>query len=113
MSKRRQPSLETKLAAALLTLGDVPYEHAKQMSARQICSLYHFDHYPIRKADGGKDEPWNLQPLLISAHREKTATKDKPELAKQARLRGETGNRPKKKIPSQPFPKGRGFERRP
>lgn len=105
-------ALKTKLASALLALGDIPYEHAKLMSADQICSLYHFDHYPIRKADGGPDEPWNLQPLMIAAHREKTDKKDKPELAKQARIRGETCNGPKK-----PWPKGRklqsrGFERR-
>lgn len=36
MSRRAHIGLETKLAAALLTLGDVPHEHAKQMTARQI-----------------------------------------------------------------------------
>lgn len=108
---RQHISLLTKLAATLLQLrgpdGEplIPYEHAKLMSAEQICSLYEFDHYPIRKADGGPDEPWNLQPLGIIAHRIKTAGRDKPELAKQARLRGETCNGPKRKIHNRGFDK--------
>jgi hypothetical protein len=117
MSKRRQPSLETKLAAALLTLGDVPYEHAKQMSARQICSLYHFDHGILHAVDP-IDEAWNLTPRLIAAHREKSK-RDTATVAKIARIRGETRAGPRKTIPCRPFPKAsrklqsRGFEKRP
>ena len=119
MTGRAHINLTTKLASALLALGHIPYADAKLMTADQICSLYHFDHYPIRKADGGLDEPWNLQPLGIMDHRVKTAKKDKPELAKQARLRGETRTGPRKTIPCRPFPKvsrklqSRGFEKRP
>jgi hypothetical protein len=78
--------LETKLAATLLALRDIPYEHAKQLSAKQIISRYQFDHYPMRKSDGGPDEPWNLRPLLIAAHREKTAKIDAPARAKDRRI---------------------------
>lgn len=80
-------NLRTKLAAALLRLGDVPYEDAKLMTAEQIISLYEWDHYPVRRADGGPDEPWNLTPRLRSAHRIKTTTVDQPELAKGKRIR--------------------------
>lgn len=80
-------NLTTKLAAALLALGDIPYQESKRLSSRQICSLYQFDHFPIRHADGGPDEPWNLIPRLIKAHREKTAKIDVPQIAKSRRLR--------------------------
>jgi len=83
---RKKISLEIKLAAALLTLGDIPYEDGKLMSARQICSLYHFDHYPILKVHDGPDQPWNLVPRLIRPHREKTK-KDIGIIAKVKRLR--------------------------
>lgn len=86
MTARAHIGLETKLAAALLTLGDIDYEHSKLMSARQICSLYQFDHYPIRKDDDGPDEPWNLVPRMIIPHREKTAKIDVPQMAKADRL---------------------------
>lgn len=115
MSKRDHISFKTKLAAALLQMlrpdedgklvPVIPYADAKLMTADQIISLFHFDHYPIRKADGGADEPWNLTPRPITEHREKTAKKDKPELAKSARLRGETGRGRKQAIPSRPFSK--------
>ena len=82
MSSRRHIPLETKLAATLLQLGHVEYDHAKAMTAAQICSLYAFDHYPIRAVDGGPDEPWNLVPRLIRAHRDKTAKIDQPAIAK-------------------------------
>lgn len=80
-------NLKTKLAAALLKLGDVPHEHAKQMTADQVICLYQFDHYPIRKCDGGPDEPWNLVPRLIKEHRTKTATIDQSQIAKGKRIR--------------------------
>jgi len=75
-----------QLASALLALGDIPHEHAKQMTAEQIISLYQFDHHPNRKRDGGPDEPWNLTPRLIQAHRWKTATVDAPAMAKDKRI---------------------------
>jgi hypothetical protein len=118
LSKRDHISNETLLASALLALGHIPHEHAKLMTAAQIISLYQFDHYPIRKVDGGQDEPWNLRPLGIMAHREKTG-RDITELRKADRLAKAraalayvlaTGKKPpeapKRKIPSRPFPKG-------
>jgi hypothetical protein len=72
----------TQLASALLALGHIPYEDSKRMTAAQIISLYQWDHFPIRKADGGPDEPWNLVPRLIAAHREKTAKVDMPAMSK-------------------------------
>lgn len=87
MEKRKQPGLEIKLAATLLQLGHIEYEHAKLMSARQICSLYVFDHWPIRHEAGGPAEPWNLTPRLIVPHRTKTAKIDAPQIAKIRHLR--------------------------
>lgn len=86
MTARAHIGLETKLAAALLALGHIEYEHSKLMSARQICSLFQFDHYPIRHDDGGPAEPWNLVPRLILAHRLKTSKYDVPQMAKADRL---------------------------
>lgn len=93
MSKRKAVPLEVKVAAALLMLKDehgerlIPHEHAKLMSAGQILSLFHWDHYPVRHEDGGPDEPWNLTPRFAEAHREKTAKVDAPEAAKGRHLR--------------------------
>jgi hypothetical protein len=64
-------SLKTKLASALLALGDIPYEHAKRMTADQIISLYHFDHGILHGIEQ-INEPWNLTPRLIRPHREKS-----------------------------------------
>lgn len=92
---RKHPSLMIKLASALLTMRHevdgklVPiftFEEAKALSAEQICSLFQFDHYPIRHDDGGPLEPWNLVPRLIKAHRIKTATIDVPQMRKADRI---------------------------
>lgn len=82
--RRAHISLETKCAAALLALGHIDYEHAKQMSARQILSLYQFDHGVLHSL-GGTDEPWNLTPRLIAEHRTKSRT-DTSRVAKVRRL---------------------------
>lgn len=120
---RRGPNMSEKLAATLLTLGDIPYEDAKQMTAAQINSLYQFDHYPIRHESGGPTEPWNLVPRLIMAHRVKTATKDAPEIAHGRNVRKSAeqhrlnmlaksildgvASKRVSAIPSRPFPKVR------
>jgi hypothetical protein len=87
-------NMGTKLAAALLQMRDgltggrlIPYDHAKKMTARQIISLFEYDHYPIAKSEGGPDEPWNLRPMLIPAHRERTRKHDLPRIAKNKRVR--------------------------
>ena len=53
------PSLKVRYAAALLEMGR-SHSHAKLLHADQIISLFHADHFPIRKVDGGPDEPWNI-----------------------------------------------------
>jgi hypothetical protein len=118
--KRKHIPLKVKLAAALLQLGDVPFSQAQRMTAEEIIRLYHFDHYPIPHSHGGPDEPWNLQPMLAGFHKEKTAEKDLPQLAKTKRIskaHEEFRQRllvppperetTKSRWPSRPFPKRR------
>lgn len=134
MSARKHIPLNIQLAAALLQLVDgkgdrlVSHEHAKLLTADQVISLYQRDHYPIRVADGGTDEPYNLTWRLRAEHKRKTATVDQPELGKQRRIRarehehkealelksGEPSRHIKvvSKFPSRPFPKGRKFASR-
>lgn len=93
MTKRPHIPLKVQLATALLQIPGpgfgplINYEHSKQMGADQIISLFHLDHCPIPKAEGGPDEPWNLTWRLIRAHREKTAKTDIPAIAKGKRIR--------------------------
>jgi hypothetical protein len=114
-NQRRRVSTITKLAATLLALGHIPYEHAKQMTAHQIISLYHFDH-GILHSFGPIDEPWNLRPRLIQGHREKTK-KDQSIVAKTKRIDAkwrtflnevmvvEKKPKPKSRWPKRPFSK--------
>lgn len=87
----RAPNMTEKLAATLLAwleaLGaPIPREHAQAMSAAQIVSLFEFDHWPIRRIDGGTNHPDNLMPRFIAAHGVKTATIDVPQIAKRKRI---------------------------
>lgn len=87
----RAPNMEEKLAATLLAwlraLGaPIPRDHAQAMTASQICSLFEFHHYPIRRADGGTNHPDNLEPIFIAAHREQTAKIDVPQISKRKRI---------------------------
>lgn len=125
---RAHISWKTKYAAALLALGDVSYEHAKQMTEDQIISLYQVDH-GVLHAFEGSDLFWNLTPRLIAEHRAKSG-KDKGIVSKADRIsEGQrefmarqsaklTGKIPefqrrKRTIPSRPFPKrSRKFARR-
>jgi hypothetical protein len=137
--KRKVISHAVELAAALLQLRDdngeryVPHEHAKLMTAAQIISLFQRDHYPIRVADGGANEPWNIEWRIRSEHKAKTAKIDQPELAKQRRIREREKDRKQRReinkparrrnpvyasvssfrrLASRPFPKGRKFAAR-
>lgn len=94
--KRKPISLKTKLASALLEMrrydeaeaAFVPvigYEESKSMTADQIIARFHFDH-GIAHAHGGPDEPWNLKPMAVEDHREKTARIDVPRIAKSKRI---------------------------
>jgi hypothetical protein len=115
--------LQTKLAATLLALGHIPHDDARLMSAGMICSLYHFDHDPIPKAEDGPDEPWNLTPRLITQHREKTAKVDVPGIAKRKRVAAKqeqhsermqaklTGEAPSERRPRSRKLQSRGFQK--
>ena len=109
--------METKCAAALLALGDIPYEDAKLMSARHILSLYQWDHGVLHALDG-PDEPWNLTPRLIAPHRAKSK-KDTSAVARVKRLDRRWSEftatmakparpiKPKSKWASRPFTRGK------
>lgn len=88
---RRDPNMTEKLAATLIALcralgQPIPREHLQSMTADQICSLFQFDHYPVRYVDGGTTHPDNLEPMWISGHRLKTRTVDVPQIRKADRL---------------------------
>lgn len=83
--KRKEPTLTDKLAAALRELLGIPYEHAKLMTAEQILSLVEWHHIRYH-ADGNGVEHYNLDPLPIRAHRERTAKIDIPQIAKTKRI---------------------------
>jgi hypothetical protein len=117
-----------KLAAALRELAGIPYKDAKAMHVSQIISLFEFDHDPIPHAHGGPSLHFNCMPRLRAGHRLKTAKIDIPMIAKVKRVsKAEQEFRqrilakgvpvfpsgaaavvlkPKRKIPSRPFPKG-------
>jgi len=87
MGRRKHISKDAKLASTLLMLGDVPYEHAKQMTAAQMISLYQWDGNIYHSDDpDGHDQFWNLAPMLIFKHREKTRS-DITVIAKGRRIR--------------------------
>jgi hypothetical protein len=88
----RPPSLTEKLASVLLQLklGDgwlIPEPIRSTGTAHEILAYVQFDHYPVRRADGGTNDPRNLRPLPIAVHAAKTAEKDIPEIAKGKRIR--------------------------
>lgn len=138
MANRKAIQLKVQLAAALLQLVDrhgdhlIPYPDSKMMTASQIVSLFELDHFPIRVADDGVDEAWNLTWRLRAEHKRKTAKIDQPELGKQRRIRAREQDHKnamlyktafaehtervtawrKPQIPSRPFPKGRKFAKR-
>lgn len=124
MTARAHINMETKLASALLALGHIPYDDAKLMTARQVCSLYAFDHN-ILHAIEANNAFWNLTPRLIVAHRQKSKrdtgivakakalTKDQEDFRRKALARpcGQKRERssrwPSRKIQSRGFAKAR------
>lgn len=117
--KRKHIPIKTKLAAALLQLGHIPFSQAQRMTDEEIIALYHFDHYPIPHSQGGEDVAWNLQAVLIAAHREKTAKKDIPQIAKTKRISREHEEFQRRLLtprderpPKKPTIRSRGFETR-
>jgi hypothetical protein len=93
---RKHISLKTKLAAALLQMRRatpdgrweliIPHSQAFRMTADEIIALFHFDHYPVPHSQGGPDEPWNLDPVMVAEHQKKTAKRDIPQIAKTKRI---------------------------
>jgi hypothetical protein len=84
---RKHISDKTRLAATLLARGEIPYADAKNMSEDQLISLYHWDHNILHESEHeDRDKFWNLAPMLIKAHREKTRL-DAKIIAKSRRIR--------------------------
>lgn len=83
--KRGHISYKTKLAAALRELAKIPRDHAEQMTEDQILSLFQWNHI-VYHADTANDAHYNLDPLLIRAHRKRTAEIDVPQIAKTKRI---------------------------
>jgi hypothetical protein len=79
-------------ASALLALRDphgspfIPFEHSRNMTDKQVISLFQWDHYPIPHAHDGPTVGWNLLPRFIGEHREKTRKIDIPMIAKTKRI---------------------------
>jgi hypothetical protein len=48
-------------------------------------AVFHFDH-DIHHTIGGQDAHWNLTPRAVEKHRQKTAKRDIPQIAKTKRL---------------------------
>lgn len=81
------PRWRLKEVVQAARFGGIPHDHAKEMTAHQIRSLFARDHYPIRKEDGGPDEPWNITWRFRRAHIDKTAKVDAPDAAKSRDIR--------------------------
>lgn len=92
MSRRGYVRLIDKLAACVRELFQIPYEHAKQMSAEQILSLVQWQHIHYHAQNSDEtwvDAHWNIEPMLIAPHKEVTAKKDIPQIAKTKRIERE------------------------
>lgn len=93
---RRDFPLKEQLAAALrqMVVRDengqyapaIPWEHARQMTADQVLSLFNRDHYPIRYEQDGPNLHWNCQWRFIGEHKAKTTKVDVPQAAKSKRV---------------------------
>jgi len=140
-SSETKDVLREKLAAVLRDLmvevdgkleRAIPWEHARQMTAGEVLSLFHFDHN-IYHVHNGPMKHWNLTARLIREHRVKTAQVDRPQIAKTGRIneshrafqrkmlaksgQAEPGDAPERapaksksawpsrKLPTRPFPK--------
>jgi len=110
----------------------IPYEHAKQMTAREVMSLFEWDH-GIHKAIDGPDKHWNLTARMIMEHRFKTHKIDRPQIRKTDRLSeahtefqrkilaksgaasdvAETETKPKSSWPKGRKLQSRGFQKKP
>jgi hypothetical protein len=97
MKGRKHISWKTRCAAAVLDammrrerFGLYPqrwYDDAKKMTEDQFLSLFHWDHNILHETKHEhRDQYWNLAPVLIREHREKTQA-DAKIIAKSRRIR--------------------------
>lgn len=92
--KRKDPTLRQIAAAAVAQILDIPREHLKEMTTEQVLSLVHIDHDPVPVAVAVSigwtpeqyNHPSNLSIRAILDHREKTAKRDIPAIAKSDRV---------------------------
>ena len=86
MQRKRIPD-RTKLAALTVLHYGIPYDHAKLMTEVQVNSLVVWDHNILHETGHpDRDKFWNLTPMSIAAHRNKTK-QDAKIIAKGRRLR--------------------------
>ena len=83
--KRNHISDRTKLATMVCMWLELPDDLSKAMPEAEILGLVEWDHWPVRKADGGEDAHYNIRPLLRHDHKLKTE-RDAAEMAKDRRV---------------------------
>lgn len=83
---RKHIGERTLRAATIIVWLEVPHEIAKEMTEDEVLALVEYDHYPIRKADGGPDLHWNLRPMLRDDHKTKTKH-DASDMAHERKVR--------------------------
>jgi hypothetical protein len=81
---RKKLTRTNMLAAALRCVGMIPYADAIKMTAHQVISLFEF-HHIVYHTDTQNNEHYNLEPMLRSAHRERTKG-DLKQIAKTKRI---------------------------
>lgn len=90
--RRKYISWRTKCAAALAALNylrrpGLNYTDVKRKTEKQFLSLWHFDHGILHETEHeDRDKFWNLTPMLVADHLEKTK-QDAAIIAKSRRLR--------------------------
>ena len=102
--KRKPPTLSEKLAAALMQLSTYAKRDGRMVlvpivdreaikaiddpakAADAVLAMFECDHDPIPVALGGTNHPANLTHRIKAGHRDKTAKKDVPAIAKVKRL---------------------------
>jgi len=118
MQKRKEPTLTEKLAALHIEIEAIrgnpiaDWSVLRDMTAEQICSLFQWHHvtYHAWLLEAGNEKMLNhpsiLTPMYISAHRERTAKVDIPQIAKTKRIvaRRNGTRKPRQKIRSGGFP---------
>src|SRR5262245_30214003 len=89
---RKHISWKTKCAGAMARrcpscgYRDIPYDDCKQMTEDQFHSLFHWDHNILHSSKHkDRDKFWNVEHMLIAAHREKTK-RDQKIIAKSRRI---------------------------